>query len=495
MDRRYGVPLFWCLAAAALALTHLPFLSLPFYWDELGQFVPAALDIYHRMAWVPYSTVPNVHPPGVMAWLAAFWGVFGFSVVRTRIAMLLIAAGALVAAWELALELTARKTSAWFAALLLFVSPLFFSQAILAQLDMPAMLLTTAALVLYLRRRYGMCAAACCLAVMVKETAIVAPALFGFLLLRRRQTREALLFVLPLAPLLLWLFTLKRQTGHFLGSPNFTDYNLFYPLHPVRLGFALLRRGYYLAIGSGHIIGTIVLLAVLRKARWSVSDKWKVAGAFAALHTLLISVLGGAVLERYLLPALPVLYAAFAWAIGQLPQKPRRLTALALVACLAIACVRNPPYPFPMENNLAWTTFVTLGRDAAQYVQAAIPNARIATSFPMAGALRRPEMGYVSRAFQVVEINDFRAQNLESLDNRADALIEYSVIWDPLGILRIPALTSLLERYYGYVPQTAPEDVPGLTGMRRSFRTCAAGQCIDVFEKPVTRRPIESGGR
>ena len=45
---------------------HLPLLTLPFHWDELGQFVPAALDLYRDGAWVPHSTLPNVHPPGVM---------------------------------------------------------------------------------------------------------------------------------------------------------------------------------------------------------------------------------------------------------------------------------------------------------------------------------------------------------------------------------------------------------------------------------------------
>src|SRR5712691_9915312 len=43
---------------------HLPYLKLLF-WDELGQFIPAALDLYHDGAWVPHSTLPNVHPPGL----------------------------------------------------------------------------------------------------------------------------------------------------------------------------------------------------------------------------------------------------------------------------------------------------------------------------------------------------------------------------------------------------------------------------------------------
>src|SRR5271169_3792042 len=77
--------------AAFLVTIHLPFLRLPFYWDELGQFVPAALDIFQKGAWIPRSTVPNVHPPGLMAYLAAVWSVTGYSIAATRLAMLALA--------------------------------------------------------------------------------------------------------------------------------------------------------------------------------------------------------------------------------------------------------------------------------------------------------------------------------------------------------------------------------------------------------------------
>src|SRR6516164_510816 len=74
--------------AAASVLIHLPFLRLPFHWYELGQFVPAALDIFRCGEWIPNSTLPNVHPPFVMGMLAVVWKVFGYSIVASRLAML-----------------------------------------------------------------------------------------------------------------------------------------------------------------------------------------------------------------------------------------------------------------------------------------------------------------------------------------------------------------------------------------------------------------------
>src|SRR5262249_23091724 len=84
--RRHGVRpgtylFFFISFALFIFLTHAVYFDLPYFWDELGQFVPAALDIYHDGAWVPHSTVPNAHPPGVMAYLAGIWKIAGFSIV------------------------------------------------------------------------------------------------------------------------------------------------------------------------------------------------------------------------------------------------------------------------------------------------------------------------------------------------------------------------------------------------------------------------------
>ena len=75
-------PLFLVIFFPALLIAiHLPYLKLPFHWDEMGQFVPAALDIYREGSWVPRTTLPNVYPPGLMAILALIWRVFGYSIL------------------------------------------------------------------------------------------------------------------------------------------------------------------------------------------------------------------------------------------------------------------------------------------------------------------------------------------------------------------------------------------------------------------------------
>ncbi|MDE3198583.1 MAG: hypothetical protein KGN84_19705, partial [Acidobacteriota bacterium] len=130
----------YALLTVFLILGHGLFLSTPFYWDEAGQFIPASLDLYRSGQWIAHSTLPNVHPPGVMAWLALVWHVAGYSIVATRVAMLLIAALGALATFLLAIELGrgAPGAPAFTAVALLCLSPLFYAQSMMALLDMPA---------------------------------------------------------------------------------------------------------------------------------------------------------------------------------------------------------------------------------------------------------------------------------------------------------------------------------------------------------------------
>lgn len=485
---------FFAVIALIVFLTHAPLIPLPYYWDELGQFVPASLDLFHSGAWVPYSTLANVHPPGVMAYLAAFWSLTGYSVPATRVAMLLLASLAGLVTFLLAIELcsTAKGLPAFLAVLFLCVSPLFFAQAMLAQLDMPAMLLTALALLLFLQERLRTAALISAALVMVKETGIVAPFVFGCWLWFDGRRREALWFALPLVPLAIWLMLLRASTGHLFGNAAFTEYNIFYPLHPVRLALALIRRCYYLFGGTFHWIGAIAVIFALRRTRLFHNRAWAVTASFAGAHVLLVSVMGGAVLERYLMPVMPILYIAFAAAFSMYPQPWRVAGVAALMAALLIANFVNPPYPFPFENNLAFSDFVTLHVKAAEFLQTRYPDKIIATTFPLAGALARPEFGYVSRKLHVRELRDFKLSNVAILTpGQADILVLYDVMWDPWDLMRRLRLANLFRTFYDYEPQLQPEDIPRKLGMQPAVRWSRHGQWVEVF---IRNGAGEAGG-
>lgn len=483
--------LTFSVIAAFLILSHSALLNLPFYWDEVGQFVPAALDIFRAGAWIPVSTLPNVHPPGVMAYLAMVWSVFGYSIVATRVAMLLVAAFGAVVTFLLAIELSrgASGAPAFTALALLCLSPLFFAQSMLAQLDMPAMAFAALALLLFLQNRFRASAIACCVLVLVKETGAVVPALFGvWLLFERRDHRNAAWFLLPLPGLLGWLLALHRSTGHWFGNAQFTDYNLLDALNPAHILVALVRRIYYVFLSSGHFIGTIALVWAARRLPLLRNRAWRVAWCFVFVQLLTVSALGGAVLERYLLPVLPVVYVAFAISLRTLPS-PARQTALgALVVCLIAASVINPLYPFPYENNLAFTDYVRLEQSAIDEIAhdgMAYPGGGlVAAAFPASNALRNPDFGYVAAPRRVLDVAAFTGPEVNKLTAQApDMILVPPRPWDPLHFLDHPAIASFLTRVYGYEPELTADQIAERLSMRITHRFTRRGLSMTLLER------------
>jgi hypothetical protein len=486
--------LVYAFIAAFLILVHGPLLRLPFYWDEIGQFIPASLDLLRKGALIPVSTMPNVHPPGLMAYLALFWTFLGYSIPATRVAMLLIAAAGGLVTFLLAIELTRGTTGtpAFAALVLLCISPLFFSQAMLAQLDMPAMCLSLLALLLFLQNRVRASAIACTALVFVKETGLIVPALLGvWTVLENRDYRSRIngaWFLLPIPGLSLWLIALHHRTGHWFGNPEFAAYNLIAPLHPLAFVVAFVRRIYYLFFGSGHFIGTIALIWAWQRMPLLRDRPWRVAGSFVLAQTVMVSALGGAVLERYLLPALPVVYIAFATSLRALLVGTRQVALAGLLVCLAAANFVNPTYPFPFENNLAFVSFVGLEEDAANAVEfqaSALPGGgRVAAVFPVGDALRNPDFGFVRQARRVVEIDNFSRPEVQKLKDQApDFVVVYNRQWDPLGLLEKPAMRDLMTRYFGYRPELNAEEIAEALSMHIGQQWERRGLTMQLLER------------
>jgi hypothetical protein len=472
------------LFVLALAGAHLWMLPLPLHWDELGHFVPAALDLYREGAWVPRSVPPNVHPPGLAAYLAGVWLVFGYSLAVTRAAMLALSALALWVAWLLARELC--RGAADLATALLLVSPVFFAQAVMAHLDMGAMLFTSLALLWFLRERLAPAALACAALVMVKETGAVVPLVFACRLAWEGRRREAALFLLPLAPLAGWLLVLERETGHLFGNTGFAEYNVMYPLHPVRLAAAAARRLHYLFIADFHWVGTAALALAWRRGVFA-GRGWHTAGALAAAHTAAVTLSGGAVLERYLLPILPVLYAAMAAAITGIQSRFRFAAAAVLAAGLAAGNFWNPPYPHPPENNLGWTDYVRVQQEAAAFVEARYGGQHaVATAWPLSAALVRPEAGYVATPLEVTGLPDFRPATLDAIDwEQTPVLVYFTELPESApGFSRNETAIRLRRRYWRWEPDIAPAEFRARRPFLHSVgRWRRGGYLVEVYEK------------
>ena len=497
-NRPYYLLVFFLIFTAPLFAVHLTLLPLPFFWDEHGQFIPTALDLLRTGAWVAHSTIPNVHPPGVEAYLAAVYKLCGYSIPVTRAAMLLLACFGLLFTFLLSIELSrgTKGAPAFLPPLFLLISPLFYTQSMMAQLDMPAMVFTLLALLLFLKKNYAAAALASVALVLVKETGIVTPFIFFSVLALRKEWRPASYFVAPAMALFIWLAVLHHATGYWLGNPDFAHYNVGYSLQPVRMALSFARRLYYLFFAEFRFIGTAMLLLSVRKQLIFRSYPWRVTLAVASLNLILVSVLGGAELERYLLPVLPIFYMAVSVALTFTP----RWASAAAIALLGIGLITNlfwnPPYPFPYENNWAMIDFVRLQQVAATYTEQNFSGDTVATAWPYTAALRDPDYGFVSRKLKVVETNDFHRTSIGALaPARFNVLITYTRTWaPPHGVISIPIVRNFLSRFYEWEPDITAQECQQL-GLRQVANWTLHGQEIAVYARdgvaPV--HPFSSG--
>ena len=251
------------------------------------------------------------------------------------------------------------------------------------------------------------------------------------------------------------------------------------------LSFA--RRLYYLFIAEFRFVGTIVLVLTFRKRRLFRSPDWTIVLAMSAGTGILVSVLGGAELERYLLPVLPIFYIAVSVALTYQKRWVSVTATLLLIAGLLGSLYWNPPYPFPLENNLAMVDFVRLQETAATVAENSFSGKRIATAWPYTSALQHPAFGFVRKPLHVVETKDFQFESIAKLAPTSfDVLIVYTRTWSPeRSIVALAPVRAFLTRFYGFQPEINSEQCASL-GLSEAVSWESRGQHITLYVRRTT---------
>ena len=499
----------------AIFLLHIPLLQLPYFWDEAGYYVPAARDLLLGGSLIPHTTVSNAHPPLVLAWIALWWKAVGYAPVVTRSAMLLVAAFSLLGLFRLA-ERASNTQVAIASTLCTALYPVFFAQSSLAQVDLAAAGLTFWGLCAYLEDCPVAVAIWFSLAALAKETAILAPvALAGWEVLgmvtpkwetvqrlRNRTVAEnrtwnggrILTLLLPLLPLMLWYAYHYARTGYVFGNPEFFRYNVAATLSPLRFLLALGLR-LWQALGYLHlwVLTLGMLLAMLlppveddgverRRIAIPVQVIFLVV---VTAYVLVMALIGGAVLARYMLPAVPLVII-----VGVSTLRRRLRYWSAAVAVVAVAFIAawfwNPPYGFSPEDNLAYRDYVVLHQDAERFLEARYPMAHALTAWPASDELTRPWLGYVTRPVQVVRIEDFSLEEvLSSAEFRShfEVALAFSTKYEPAHSLnRWKPWEELKRRFFGFHRDLPPAAVAQILGGRVVFSEERKGQWVAVIE-------------
>lgn len=492
---------------AALVVAHAPLLRLPYFWDEAGYYIPAARDLLLHGALIPQSTPSNAHPPLVMAYLALWWKVFHFSPVVTRLAMLMVAAFTLAGLFRLA-RLLAGSEVAIAATVCTALYPVFFVQSSLGQVDLAAAGLLFWGLSAYFERRDGGALLWFSMAVLAKETAVLIPAaLCGYELLMfvrprlsgRAEGRTILHAILPglaAVPLFFWYAYHYQHTGVVFGNPEYLRYNLQATVHPLRIMLALLLRSWQVL---GYLNLFVLTLSVLVAMFWGgkkhivmhgLLGNGYVRGALAMIivvYLAAMSVLGGAVLARYMLPITPlVMVISFA----VLESRVRGWQWLVPVVAISflIALFTNPPYGISLEDNLAYRDYILLHQQGEAYLQAHYPRGRVLTAWPATDELRQPYLGYVGQPSRVVAIEDFTVEQLEpaaALDTYDTALVFSTKLIPRLEMFgKLTWWQEWKTRYFGFHTDLPPAAAADVLGGKVVFSASRGGQWIAVIERP-----------
>jgi 4-amino-4-deoxy-L-arabinose transferase-like glycosyltransferase len=429
-DRLAAAPslILFGLIFAAIAQSHLTLLHLPYFWDEGGYYIPAALDFYHTGQLVPHFT--NAHPPLPNILLGMLWHIVGFHILATRLFVCAFAAAGLLAIFRLTQRLL-DANAAIAVTLLTAVYPIWFAQSTLAHADIFAAAFTLWAFALYLPakgattlRRQIAVATLFSLAVLSKETSIVQPAALGLLevvllvrdrrssLLRRQHFGWIAAFSFPLLPLVAWFAYHHHVTGFTFGNPEYLRYNATANLTAAHILQAVRYRFLHLFWQRNIWISILFALACLFLPRRAdvpntlSGATLRVIALLVAANWFAFSVLGGALLTRYLLPVYPLilLVCVDLWRTRtQWWPVFATVTATAFISALWL----NPPTSFAPEDNLTYRNMIVVHQEAIDFVVQHYPNATILTAWPVAADIFRPELGYVSRPLKAISIEDF----------------------------------------------------------------------------------------
>jgi hypothetical protein len=461
---------------AALYASHFSLLRLPYYWDEAGYYIPAAWDFFRTGSLIPATTLTNAHPPLPSVYLALWWKASGFYPEVTREAVLIVAAMGLLAVWKLVLLIHGSRVVAFWTVVLTGLYPVWFAQSTLAHADIFAAAFVLWGLVYSLPERNRNPRAAALwftAAALSKETAIAIPLTLAVIRaiegLRSQPPKRRCLWsesgwlcscIVPLGAWYGWHFA---KTGYLFGNPQFLRYNAQATLAPDRVAAAFIHRVLHLTGHMNMFVPVLLTLAALM-LQPRIERNGEVRPGLAAavrrpililllINALLFSVLGGALLCRYLLPMYPlVLILAVSTFYRRVPYWP----ALALLSAAAFAAglFINPPYGFAPEDNLAYARVIRLHQAGINQLSRRYPGATVLSAWPVTDELRRPELGYVIQPFDVYAVEDFSAPQIARAaeePGKYSAALVFSTKSEPARpLLSLGSRSAAMdERYFG----------------------------------------------
>ena len=410
--------------AALVFFAKLSILNVPLYWDEMGWAHQAhwlsGVNLARALPGLRAADAFWGHPPALHLTLASLAKVFGYSIV---LAHLIAICFAFIGVWFTFLlgRLLYDAKTGFFAALLLFLSPIYFAQSGMFLADMPVAALGVASVYFALRRKFWAYVVSATYMVFIKETSIallVALLLYLFLT-TKPKTKNSLFNLLrytsPLFLIGLFFVWQKLTTGYFFFIyPPSIDIKLFeLTTQSIFKQFVMISRWLFID-QERYIFSALIVLNLLI---------YRVARQRSELSLfLLICLFSGYsfsvlfFLLRYLLPVLPYIYLLGTWSLMELARREAWKIPIATVILLVMVwSLATQPFTGNAEFNLRYLDVVRVHKEMCQYIASEFPQSRIATDWPHIQQLLYPHLGYVQKRLRVISLP---ARDLASLEDQ-----------------------------------------------------------------------------
>ncbi len=414
--KNYGI-VGLCVVVVVYIIYNIPFLSLPYYWDEAWSYIPAVEEMVSKgSSMLPgsISVASYKGHPLFFYFISSVWlQLFHNNIFWSKCLALIISVFTLLYTFLLAKFLTRKDIAALLSVIYLASQDIFLAQSTMVLPEMLLALLSLMGLYYYFKNKFWIFFLSASLLMLTKETGIIlvisilfSDALF-FILEKKGNFRYYIVSRLPLylafTPVSLFFIYQKFKIGWFFYPEHIgyidLSHNFFNKLNGYS-SFLFLFQGRNIAF---VFILLLLLVKVIKNKRLKISKMWATLLIFILFYLAFLS--ANFYSTRYILSLIPIFSILSIWGIFALLKNKYLLIMISSV--FIIFSIAYTSHNFKgSDTNIGYRNVVYVQKEMVRYCEDKdLYNCKIATHFLMRDILVHPLSGYLSngKIFRQVE--------------------------------------------------------------------------------------------
>jgi 4-amino-4-deoxy-L-arabinose transferase-like glycosyltransferase len=201
-------------------------------------------------------------------------------------------------------------------------------------------------------------------------------------------------------------------------------------------------------------------------------------------YLVALSLVGGALLTRYLLPVIPLVILL---CVSTLWRRVRgwQIAALAVCGMFVASWFVAPPYRFAPEDNLAYRDYILLHVEAERFVEKHYPGARVLTAWPASDELTKTYLGYIAKPMPVVRVENFSLEQVQLAQQSTspyDVALLFSTKYETPRRLHWDWWEKEQQRFFDFHQDLPPELAARMLGGQIVFAERRAGEWVAVVD-------------